>query len=569
MGPKTFLTTGLRHLHKPRLLEPGETFIIRFKNSLRGYKCDVWICVVLPTTFSPSRHVNRRPVGAQPVEGEWLTHMKDRVYSVYLPARNMYRWIGLQDIFVLDEKTPNVLQRAERQEEAKVWNDLREIIRTEPGLEFWKNMALQELGVKGKRGKELRIILPTGHEDLVSCGESDGESDSGTEDEKENAEEEEQRFTSEHPKPEPDVQPGPSKVQATVQSFSNSRTHVRSPRRSRTTQSDRNPTCVAETVLFPPHTESNPRVIPKLPPFQILTPSHSRHPNSSSSINLFPTMDQNLHASSTSSTMAPPFKTETATGPAVTNPEEQEVSSPPSIFDMSIRQALQHIVLGESQKDQLIDVFRGAIVCDTQPEYVHIRSYMKDGEFLPRVIELDTPEFEYPTTFPTHDMNNNVMMRVIGDQMDIGQNFKLHAVATNEDLEDTIQILGRIYLQARRFGLDHMVYRTTFKLQVSWNCYPYLFQCKPLLEVAALAFEGCTEFSMEACDYLQAWMMHLLAEAMDLFTYSASGQFWALMRANPNLQEVVLHLRFLAHCQNPEVYGNVSAILTSRGIGVQ
>lgn len=89
MGPRTYLTTDLRHLGKPRPLEAGETYVVRFKNSLRQYKADVWIGVVLPEKFGPSRHVNRRPVGAQPVEGVWLTHLKDRVYSIYLPGRNM------------------------------------------------------------------------------------------------------------------------------------------------------------------------------------------------------------------------------------------------------------------------------------------------------------------------------------------------------------------------------------------------------------------------------------------------------------------------------------------------
>ena len=89
MPTVVYLTTGLRHVPTPRLLKPGEVFIVRFKNALRGYKIDVWFGVVLPHKFGPSRHVNRLPVGAQPEEGVWHTHFKDRVYSMYLPARNM------------------------------------------------------------------------------------------------------------------------------------------------------------------------------------------------------------------------------------------------------------------------------------------------------------------------------------------------------------------------------------------------------------------------------------------------------------------------------------------------
>jgi hypothetical protein len=83
------LTAGLRHMPVPRLLKPGEIFIVRFKNALRGYKVDVWIGVVLPHKFGPDRHLRRPPVGAQPEEGQWLTHLKDRMYPLYLPGRNM------------------------------------------------------------------------------------------------------------------------------------------------------------------------------------------------------------------------------------------------------------------------------------------------------------------------------------------------------------------------------------------------------------------------------------------------------------------------------------------------
>lgn len=233
---------------------------------------------------------------------------------------------------------------------------------------------------------------------------------------------------------------------------------------------------------------------------------------------------------------------------------------------MTISHALEHVFLGQIESAKIIDVFQGAVILEKQPEYVHIRSYLTDGEFLPRVIELNSPEFKVPTSFAARDAKNNSIMRVIGDQMGIGQNFKLNGVTTNLDLEEIILILGKVYVQARRFGLMHMVYRIAFKLQVAWNCYPDLYQCKPLLGVASLAFAGCTEFDIEACDYLQSWMIHLLAEASDLLTYNSSEQFWSLLRAHPKLQDVVLHLRTLAHVHNPELYGNTRALLYSRGV---
>ncbi|KAJ5330019.1 hypothetical protein N7452_010409 [Penicillium brevicompactum] len=80
---------GLRRLPVLRLLKEGEIFIIRYKNAMRNYTTDVWIGVVLPHMFGPTRHTHRRPSGAKPEDGEWTTHLKDRVYSFYLPGRNM------------------------------------------------------------------------------------------------------------------------------------------------------------------------------------------------------------------------------------------------------------------------------------------------------------------------------------------------------------------------------------------------------------------------------------------------------------------------------------------------
>ncbi|KAK9855014.1 hypothetical protein MYU51_003365 [Penicillium brevicompactum] len=84
-----FIQPGLRRLPVLRLLKEGEIFIVRYKNAMRNYTTDVWIGVVLPHMFGPTRHTHRRPSGAKPEDGEWTTHLKDRVYSFYLPGRNM------------------------------------------------------------------------------------------------------------------------------------------------------------------------------------------------------------------------------------------------------------------------------------------------------------------------------------------------------------------------------------------------------------------------------------------------------------------------------------------------
>jgi hypothetical protein len=247
-------------------------------------------------------------------------------------------------------------------------------------------------------------------------------------------------------------------------------------------------------------------------------------------------------------------------------PSQQTVQES-SIFDLTLSQALKHVFLNQPQTAKITDVFLGALALEKQPEHLQIREYLADGEFPPRLITLKNSGFSHPTPFPAIDSNSSTIYRLVGDQMRIGQNFKLTGVSNSLDLENAIIVLGRVYLQARRFGLMDLVYRITFKLQVAWNCYPELYQSKPLLAVASLAFTGRTEFDEADCDYLQSWLIHFIAEASDLLTYNASELFWSLLREHPKLQEKVLNLRTVAHVHNPELYGNTRALLESRGLG--
>ncbi|KAJ5055359.1 hypothetical protein NUH16_010922 [Penicillium rubens] len=551
MPPRAYLTTGLRHLGKPRLLEPGETFVVRYKNSLRQYRADVWIGVVLPEKFGPSRHINRRPVGAQPVEGVWTTHPKDRIYSI--------KWVGLQDLFILNEKTINVLRRAGREPDAKIWDDLLEIIRTEPGLEFWKNMSLQELGAKGKRGKELRLVLPSGHEDMVSCTESDAESESEEEDGDDN-EEEDKKDPLNHVEPDTDAAPS-SNGQTTIRSFSDPRApqSIQFRQTLGSLQDVKPASSASECIPFADRESSSFRNTQQFHPCPPLMPPTSSLPTSSTTNAPQTTMTQSMVPKVESDTSA-------ATSRVADVPTQQPVQEF-SIFDLTLSQALKHVFLNQPQTAKISDVFLGALALEKQPEHLQIREYLADGEFTPRLITLKNSGFSHPTPFPALDSNSSTTYRLVGDQMGIGQKFKLNGVSNSFDLENVIIVLGRVYLQARRFGLMDLVYRITFKLQVAWNCYPELYQSKPLLAVASLAFTGRTEFDEADCDYLQSWLIHFIAEASDLLTYNASEQFWSLLREHPKLQEKVLNLRTVAHVHNPQLYGNTRALLESRGLG--
>ena len=109
------------------------------------------------------------------------------------------------------------MNRAGRQDEGKAWDELVALIKTKPSLDFWKNMSLQELGSKGKRGRELRIVMPREGED-------------GEYEEQEAGESKEDEANPQASAPVPSSngsnEASPRKVQATSNSFSASREEV-------------------------------------------------------------------------------------------------------------------------------------------------------------------------------------------------------------------------------------------------------------------------------------------------------------------------------------------------------
>lgn len=88
MSKYRFLTTGIHHALATGVMNPGNAFIVRFKNSVRDHKADIWIGVLLPDDFDAPSGLSRRPKGAKPLSSEWTTDLGERVYPTYLPGRN-------------------------------------------------------------------------------------------------------------------------------------------------------------------------------------------------------------------------------------------------------------------------------------------------------------------------------------------------------------------------------------------------------------------------------------------------------------------------------------------------
>ena len=84
------LTAGLQHVPPLADLNPGDAFIVRYKNSVRNYRTDLWIAIMVPDNFKALFGIQRPPNGAKSATGEWTVDADKRVYLVYLPGRNLW-----------------------------------------------------------------------------------------------------------------------------------------------------------------------------------------------------------------------------------------------------------------------------------------------------------------------------------------------------------------------------------------------------------------------------------------------------------------------------------------------
>lgn len=105
------------------------------------------------------------------------------------------------------------MERNGRHGESQVWKSLLEIIKSKPDTMFWQDMSLHEIGTKGKRGRQVRIVMP--HED--------DDEDGSPEDEEEEESEVESISIAQKRANVQDPTTGPRKVQATSRSLSDSR----------------------------------------------------------------------------------------------------------------------------------------------------------------------------------------------------------------------------------------------------------------------------------------------------------------------------------------------------------
>ncbi|KAJ5211950.1 uncharacterized protein N7498_003596 [Penicillium cinerascens] len=523
------MTADLSHIPTPREVNAGEVFIARFKNSHKKYRVDIWVGVILPDGFEPGKGLSRRPKGSRPLiqGGAWKTPLRERMYPVYFPGRNTFRWTIFNDLFMLGIRIPFHFNEPSTRSDAKAFRKIFRIAKQHPTLQFWLEMANHETSIKGKSGTEVSIAVPDGYGAMYD-GESsddDGSGDGSYADDLD----------------EPESGDRSANVQATSSSFSASRLIGPFGKRAETQSTSlRFP---GETASFPSYSQSNC--------------SGTTQARQGSPEQVFPAVLRRTQLPTFSESSRPRI---VQVNSRLKTEDSKDSSAKTSVFDLTLRSALQHVFLQEDDSSEVVEIFREVLQTQDQPEFLQIQSWLRSHEFAPLVVQVNNP----PLRAADGNASPNVASRQIGDVMNIHRKYHLAAVSDSTDLQDKIISLGRLYTQARRYEMVQLIDLIRIKLQAAWNSYPGLAQLQPILQVTTMAF------SREPVGYkhdnLQKWLIEFIADAHDLFLYDCPSNFWAVMQELPELYSEISKIRTEIHTKSPQRYADIVSLMRSRGI---
>ncbi|KAJ5330020.1 hypothetical protein N7452_010410 [Penicillium brevicompactum] len=467
------------------------------------------------------------------------------------------------------------MERNGRHEESKVWDSLLELIRSKPDVMFWQDMALHEIGTKGKRGREVRIVMP--HE---------------AEDEDGSSEDEDEEYSEEESLPivqkRPDLQDsntGPRKVQATSSSFSHSRNG--SMELNEQTNSQTNSSAgVAETMngrsnpffkgedeeskamvyqraptsslahrqhpQLPDPQAPNPRAPIKRDPFSPLSNSLSNSPLK------FTKMSESIEQGIQARIDRHRFPT---TG-------SRSENSSPARLQMVQRQVLAIVSLSVQDVDHYNDLFK----LRGKPAMDDLRTWLEDKVFRPSI---ETPEPgvmdpNLPQTLPMKDSNGVITHRVLGDRLGLGLTKRLLNFHDPQVLGEGMRSLTVLYSYAKVYAssvaeMSDLCREIAQKLQIAWNCYRGLEQCQYLIELAQVAFRPQYSIS-NSLDEVQGWLITFIAETTQLFAHACPGELNNFLRSRPMLYQEILDLKKEMCVRQPELFMDLRILLRSRGI---
>ncbi|KAJ5988952.1 hypothetical protein N7481_004162 [Penicillium waksmanii] len=177
MTQRVMFAQGLKPANRMVELHPGQAYLHRFKSARRDYKTDIWVAIILPDDEIERHGLHRRPSEAKPADGTWITPTSERCYPCFLPARNTFRYASVKELFNLPEKPPARYSAIFGEEDEKLFQEVLNLARMSPEIDFWLKMADDEEIMKGKRGKEMELIRPDGYDHVFAKISSDSDSD--------------------------------------------------------------------------------------------------------------------------------------------------------------------------------------------------------------------------------------------------------------------------------------------------------------------------------------------------------------------------------------------------------
>ncbi|KAJ5645016.1 hypothetical protein N7507_011027 [Penicillium longicatenatum] len=526
MGAISILTAGLIKTNSHNELLPGEAFVVRFKNPCRNYRTDIWLAIILSEELGPGKHLSGRMKGAKGADGTWDTTPNERVYPLYMPGRNSYRWSHVSHLFKLPGQVPPTFDRTSTRGDADLFRMLQKIALKAPGCTFWKSMAEKEMTIKGKRSRELSLILPGGYEDIL-LGVKDLPEFSGI-----------------------SRKPGYRSGSATTD---------------------------AAFSMLPPKTQESTTSLSTAK--NLDTASNGRATNGGDGLTYLSFPGENYafgytNSSSSFATSSRKFdgsgsSSSSALGDRQVNPFSQVPKelflkvkdgaengrTSADILQLSLEASVRSWVLGKPEAEEIHSFFNHIVQLPSQPEFTHIKSFFLTSEFKPRLVQVNTP-------VDSDNTQEEKPALEVGDVSGIGRHWQLQDIRTSDDLCEVILSLGNLYTFARRLNLNELIRMIAFKLQVAWNSYPGLCQLEPLLDIILLVFTN--NCSMK--DHLQEWILKFVSDVQDLLLLACSVKYQIVMRELPSLYNAVSDLRMQLVSKSPQKYTDQRRLLESRGI---
>lgn len=235
---------------------------------------------------------------------------------------------------------------------------------------------------------------------------------------------------------------------------------------------------------------------------------------------------------------------------------------------MEMHQALYNVICENPQTADILDFCRRLINLHRKPESAQIRSFLLTNKFDPDLVPINpTLQVAQPQRVPIHYGNNQIKHCLWGDKLGVGQNCRLAGVSDLSSVQMAMINLCTLYAQAKYFNLISLMDLIALKLQILWNSYNGVFQCRLYLEVAQIAFASdYNSESINTPDPVQNWLVLFVSEAFYVFDYECRIRFTEFLQNHPNVHVKVMETRTLMCRDQPHLVPKLRPLLASRGV---